>query len=31
VEAGKVRLPTGPGFGITIDPSFVKAARVLET
>jgi L-alanine-DL-glutamate epimerase-like enolase superfamily enzyme len=29
VENGKVRLPTGPGFGITIDAAFVeKAVRV---
>ena len=24
VEDGKVRLPTGPGFGVTVDPSFVR-------
>ena len=24
VEGGKVRVPTGPGFGVTIDPAFVR-------
>jgi L-alanine-DL-glutamate epimerase-like enolase superfamily enzyme len=26
VENGTVRVPTGPGFGVTIDPTFVRAA-----
>lgn len=26
VENGMVRVPTGPGFGITIDPAFVRVA-----
>lgn len=26
-EGGKVRCPSGPGFGITIDPDFVKQAK----
>ncbi|MFO0907410.1 MAG: mandelate racemase/muconate lactonizing enzyme family protein [Isosphaeraceae bacterium] len=26
VEAGKVRIPTGPGFGISIDPSYLREA-----
>ena len=26
VEGGRVRLPTGPGFGVTIDPGFVRDA-----
>jgi L-alanine-DL-glutamate epimerase-like enolase superfamily enzyme len=25
-ENGIVRCPTGPGFGVTIDPDFVKRA-----
>ncbi len=29
-EAGILRVPTGPGFGIEIDPAFVRAARVVE-
>ena len=29
VEGGMVRVPSGPGFGVTIDPAFVReAARV---
>jgi L-alanine-DL-glutamate epimerase-like enolase superfamily enzyme len=28
-EAGIVRVPTGPGFGITIDPSFLRECRPL--
>lgn len=27
VEDGKVRVPSGPGFGITIDPTFVREAK----
>lgn len=30
-ERGTVRVPTGPGFGITIDPGFIKAARKVTT
>ncbi len=30
-EHGTVRVPTGPGFGIEIDPSFVKASRKVTT
>lgn len=26
-EKGAVRCPSGPGFGVTLDPAFVKAAR----
>ena len=26
VENGMVRVPSGPGFGITIDPAFVREA-----
>jgi L-alanine-DL-glutamate epimerase-like enolase superfamily enzyme len=26
VEKGMVRLPSGPGFGVTIDPAFVRGA-----
>ncbi len=26
VEGGKIRVPSGPGFGITIDPTFVREA-----
>lgn len=29
-EAGRVRCPTGPGFGVTIDPAFVKRATVVR-
>jgi L-alanine-DL-glutamate epimerase-like enolase superfamily enzyme len=25
-EEGKLRVPTGPGLGVTIDPAFVKSA-----
>lgn len=28
-ENGSVRCPTGPGFGVTIDPGFVKKAQVV--
>ncbi len=30
-ENGIVRVPSGPGFGITLDPAFVAAARPLTT
>jgi len=30
VERGVVRVPTGPGCGITIDPAYVKQARVVQ-
>jgi L-alanine-DL-glutamate epimerase-like enolase superfamily enzyme len=26
-EHGRIRVPTGPGFGVTIDPAFVRAAE----
>lgn len=26
-ERGVIRVPTGPGFGVTIDPEFVRAAQ----
>lgn len=29
-ENGLVRCPTGPGFGVTIDPEFVKKAQVVK-
>lgn len=29
-EAGQVRVPTGPGFGVTVDPDFVRAAEVVK-
>ncbi len=31
VEGGMVKLPTGPGFGVTIDPAFVRAAVKVTT
>ena len=31
VENGTVCLPTGPGFGITIDPSYLSAAVKVTT
>jgi len=31
VEGGMVRLPSGPGFGITVDPSFVREAVKVST
>ena len=31
VERGIVRVPTGPGFGVTIDPAFVRAATEVTT
>jgi L-alanine-DL-glutamate epimerase-like enolase superfamily enzyme len=30
-EKGMIRVPSGPGFGITIDPAFIRAARVVTT
>jgi L-alanine-DL-glutamate epimerase-like enolase superfamily enzyme len=30
VENGLVRCPSGPGFGVTIDPAFVNRAEVVE-
>jgi L-alanine-DL-glutamate epimerase-like enolase superfamily enzyme len=29
-ENGSVRVPAGPGFGVTIDPAFVKQAEVVR-
>jgi L-alanine-DL-glutamate epimerase-like enolase superfamily enzyme len=29
-ENGSVRCPSGPGFGVTVDPDFVKQARVVK-
>ena len=26
-EKGNVRCPTGPGFGVTVDPDYVKQAK----
>lgn len=31
VERGTVRVPTGPGFGIAVDPDFVRAAAPVTT
>ena len=31
VEKGMVRVPSGPGLGVTIDPAFIRAARVVTT
>jgi L-alanine-DL-glutamate epimerase-like enolase superfamily enzyme len=31
VENGMVRVPSGPGFGITIDPTFIREARIVTT
>jgi L-alanine-DL-glutamate epimerase-like enolase superfamily enzyme len=31
VENGKLRVPSGPGFGITIDPKFLDRAKVVTT
>jgi L-alanine-DL-glutamate epimerase-like enolase superfamily enzyme len=31
VENGKVRVPSGPGFGITIDPAFVRESVTVTT
>lgn len=30
-ERGKIRVPTGPGFGVDIDPDYVKQAKPLKT
>jgi len=30
-EKGMVRCPTGPGFGVTIDPDFVRRAQVVKS
>lgn len=30
-EHGVVRVPSGPGFGITVDPAFVRACRPVTT
>lgn len=27
---GVVRCPSGPGFGVTIDPAYVKAAKIVS-
>jgi L-alanine-DL-glutamate epimerase-like enolase superfamily enzyme len=29
-ENGSVRCPTGPGFGVTVDPDFVRQAQVVK-
>lgn len=29
-EQGQVRVPTGPGFGVTVDPDFVRRAEVVR-
>jgi L-alanine-DL-glutamate epimerase-like enolase superfamily enzyme len=29
-ENGMVRCPTGPGFGVLIDPDFVKKSRIVK-
>ncbi len=29
-ENGMVRCPTGPGFGVTVDPDFVRKAQVMK-
>ncbi|MBX6311832.1 MAG: mandelate racemase/muconate lactonizing enzyme family protein [Isosphaeraceae bacterium] len=31
VEGGTLRVPSGPGFGVEIDPAFIRAARVVTT
>ena len=31
VENGTVRVPSGPGFGITIDPAYVRQAEKVRT
>nr|WP_303652514.1 mandelate racemase/muconate lactonizing enzyme family protein [Paludisphaera mucosa] len=31
VEAGMIRVPSGPGFGIFVDPSFVRESRKVTT
>ena len=30
VENGSVRCPTGPGFGVTVAPEFVRAAQAVK-
>ena len=30
-ENGQVRCPTGPGFGVTVDPEFVKNAKPVRS
>jgi L-alanine-DL-glutamate epimerase-like enolase superfamily enzyme len=30
-ERGMVRVPAGPGFGIDVDPGFIKASRIVTT
>jgi L-alanine-DL-glutamate epimerase-like enolase superfamily enzyme len=30
-EAGMVRVPSGPGFGVTIDPAFIREAKRVTT
>jgi L-alanine-DL-glutamate epimerase-like enolase superfamily enzyme len=30
-ERGVVRVPSGPGFGIEIDPGFIKASKPVTT
>jgi L-alanine-DL-glutamate epimerase-like enolase superfamily enzyme len=31
VEAGTIRVPSGPGFGIVIDPAYVREAKPVAT
>jgi len=31
VEGGKVRIPSGPGFGIAIDPAYIRESAVVTT
>jgi L-alanine-DL-glutamate epimerase-like enolase superfamily enzyme len=31
IENGKVKVPTGPGFGLQFDPDFLKKAVKVET
>ncbi len=31
VEAGRIKVPTGPGFGVDIDPAYVARHRVVTT
>ena len=30
-ENGTVRVPTGPGFGISLDPQFIRKAQTVTT
>jgi L-alanine-DL-glutamate epimerase-like enolase superfamily enzyme len=30
VEDGKIKVPTGPGIGVNIDPDYIKEFRVVE-